>query len=61
MNNLDISGNWHELKGKLRQQFAILTDQDLEFAKGKEEELFGRLEKKLGKTKEQLREMISSL
>src|SRR6185436_10620104 len=44
MNKLDIAGNWNETKGKLRQRFGILTDQDLEFSKGKEEELLGRLE-----------------
>lgn len=61
MNNLTIDGNWNELKGKLRQQYAMLTDQDLEFAIGKKEELLGRLETKLGKTKEQLQELLSNL
>ena len=59
MNKLKIKGNWNETAGKLKQQFANLTDDDLLFAKGKEEELWGRLQTKLGKTKEQLHKIIS--
>ena len=59
MNKLNIKGNWNELAGKLKQKFANLTDDDLLFKKGKEEELWGRLQTKLGKTKEQLRKIIS--
>jgi uncharacterized protein YjbJ (UPF0337 family) len=58
---LTIKGNWDEMKGKLKQKFAILTDDDLLFIKGKEEELLGRLEKKLGQTKEQIRHAIEKL
>ena len=61
MNQLEIAGKWNELKGKLRQRFAILTDDDVEFTNGKEEELFGRLQTRLGKTKEQIREIIAGL
>jgi uncharacterized protein YjbJ (UPF0337 family) len=61
MNSLTIKGNWNEIAGKLKQQFANLTDDDLLFEKGKEEELLGRLQNKLGKTKEQLRKIISKL
>jgi len=59
MNKLEIKGNWNETAGKLKQKFANLTDDDLLFAKGKEEELWGRLQTKLGKTKEQLLKIIS--
>jgi len=59
MNKLKIKGNWNETAGKLKQQFANLTDDDLFLIKGKEEELLGRLQKKLGKTKEELRKIIS--
>ena len=59
MNKLNIKGNWNELAGKLKQKFANLTDDDLLFAKGKEKELWGRLQTKLGKTKEQLQKIIS--
>jgi uncharacterized protein YjbJ (UPF0337 family) len=61
MNSLLIKGNWNEVAGKLKQQFATLTDDDLLFQKGKEEELLGRLQAKLGKTKEELRKIISKL
>ena len=61
MNKLNIKENWNELASKLKQKFANLTDDDLLFKKGKEEELWGRLQNKLGKTKEQLRKMISKI
>lgn len=61
MNKLQIEGNWNELKGKLKQRYAKLTDDDLEFAEGKEEEMLGRLQQKTGRTKEQLRDEISKL
>lgn len=61
MNSRTIKGNWNETAGKLKQQFANLTDDDLLFKKGKEEELVGRLQKKLGKTREEIRKMISKL
>jgi uncharacterized protein YjbJ (UPF0337 family) len=48
-------------KGKLKQKYAQLTDDDLAFAEGKDDELLGRLEKKLGRTKEQLRAEIERL
>ena len=61
MNKLQIKGSWNEIKGKLKQQFGNLTDNDLTFAEGKEDELLGRLQKKLGKSKEELRVMIEKL
>ena len=54
MNTTEMKGNWDQQKGKLKQKFATLTDNDLLFAEGKKEEMFGRLETKLGKTKEEL-------
>ncbi len=61
MNWLIIKGNWNEIAGKLKQQFAELTDHDLLFESGKEEELLGRLQNKLGKTKEELHKVISEI
>jgi len=62
MNSLtDIKGSWNEQKGKLKQKFALLTDNDLLFATGKQEEMMGRLQLKLGKTKEELLKIISGL
>ena len=61
MNKLQLKGSWNEIKGKLKQQFGNLTDDDLMFADGKEEELLGRLQKKLGKSKEDLRVIIEEM
>ena len=61
MNSTEMKGNWEQQKGKLKQKFATLTDNDLLFAAGKKEEMFGRLETKLGKTKDELHKIISSL
>jgi uncharacterized protein YjbJ (UPF0337 family) len=61
MNKLKIKGNWNEVAGKLKQQYANLTDDDVLFIKGKEEELLGRLQKKLGKTKEEIRLMLAKV
>ncbi|MDP1993721.1 MAG: CsbD family protein [Ignavibacteria bacterium] len=61
MNWLTIKGNWNETAGKLKQQFANLTDDDLLLKDGKEEELVGRLQNKLGKTKKELKKLISKI
>jgi uncharacterized protein YjbJ (UPF0337 family) len=61
MNTTEIKGNWDEQKGKLKQKFATLTDNDLLFAEGKKDEMMGKLQIKLGKTKEELHKIISSL
>ncbi|MCB5255638.1 MAG: CsbD family protein [Candidatus Cloacimonadaceae bacterium] len=61
MNKLSIKGDWKTIAGKLKQKYANLTDDDLLFAEGKDEELVGRLQKKIGKTKEEIRDEISKL
>jgi uncharacterized protein YjbJ (UPF0337 family) len=61
MNTLIAKGNWKELAGKLKQQYANLTDDDLLFKEGKEEEMLGRLQQKLGTTREELRKVIAKL
>jgi uncharacterized protein YjbJ (UPF0337 family) len=61
VNTLKIKGNWNEIAGKLKQQYANLTDDDLLFKEGKEEELLGRLQQKLGRTKEELRKVIAKI
>ena len=60
-NVTELKGNWNEQKGKLKQKFAALTDNDLMFAEGKKEEMLGRLQVKLGKTKEELHKIIAAL
>jgi uncharacterized protein YjbJ (UPF0337 family) len=61
MNKLQFKGSWNEIKGKLKQSYGNLTDDDLVFAEGKDDELIGRLQKKLGKTKEEVRHEIEKL
>lgn len=61
MNKLQIKGSWNEMKGKLKQKYANLTNDDLTYVEGKEDELYGRLQKSLGKTKEQIQTELSSL
>ncbi len=62
MTNLtQLEGTWNETKGKLKQQFAALTDDDLLLVEGKQEEMLGRLQIKLGKTKEELHDLIAGL
>jgi uncharacterized protein YjbJ (UPF0337 family) len=61
MNTTEAKGNWNEQKGKLKQKFATLTDNDLMFAEGKKEEMLGKLQIKLGKTKEELHTILAGL
>ena len=52
---LMIRGNWNHIKGRLKSKYGELTDDDLTYVEGKEDELLGRLQKKLGKTEEEIR------
>ena len=61
MNTTEVKGNWNEQKGKLKQKFAVLTDNDLMFDEGKKDEMFGKLQIKLGKSREELEKIIKSL
>jgi uncharacterized protein YjbJ (UPF0337 family) len=61
MTKLQFKGSWNEMKGKLKQKYAQLSDDDLAFTEGKEDELLGRLQQKLGKTKEDLRREIENM
>jgi uncharacterized protein YjbJ (UPF0337 family) len=61
MTTMNLKGHWNEIKGKLKQKYAQLTDDDLTFAEGKEDELLGRLQKRLGRTKEDVRAEIERL
>ena len=58
MDNLKLKGSWKLLKGKLKQKYAELTDDDLVFAEGKEDELYGRLQLRLGKTREEIKKEL---
>ena len=61
MNNTELKGKWNELKGTLKQKYAELTDDDLLFEEGKEDELYGRIQQRIGSTKEEIKKMISEL
>ena len=58
---LQMKGSWNEIKGKLKQKYGQLTDDDLAFAEGKEDELLGRLQKRLGRTKDEFRAEIGEM
>jgi uncharacterized protein YjbJ (UPF0337 family) len=58
MPTLQIKGSWNVIEGRLKQKYAELTDDDLTFAEGKEDELLGRLQQRLGKSKEEIRREI---
>ena len=61
METTTIKGSWNEIKGKLKQEYATLTDDDLLYAEGKSDEMLGKLQIKLGKTKEELQSFIDSI
>jgi uncharacterized protein YjbJ (UPF0337 family) len=58
---LNLKGNWNEIKGKLKQKYGNLTDDDLTFTEGKEDEMLGRLQKRLGRSKEEIRSMVETM
>jgi uncharacterized protein YjbJ (UPF0337 family) len=59
MSTLTVKGNWNIAKGKLKQKFAQLTDDDLQFVEGKEDELIGRIQKRTGQAKEQIERAVN--
>lgn len=61
MNKAIFKGNWDSLKGKLKQKYANLTDDDLMFIEGKEDETLGRIEKKLGKSREEVEKILRGI
>ncbi|MDZ4708115.1 MAG: CsbD family protein [Saprospiraceae bacterium] len=60
MNKTEIKGNWNEQKGRLKQKFAVLTDNDLMYEEGQRDEMLGKLQITLGKTKEELAKILDS-
>jgi uncharacterized protein YjbJ (UPF0337 family) len=55
---LNLKGNWNVVKGKLKQSYGQLTDDDLTFSEGQEDELVGRLQRRLGTTVADVRHML---
>jgi uncharacterized protein YjbJ (UPF0337 family) len=56
-----IKGNWNEIKGKIKKEYSELTDDDLMYQEGQEEELLGKIQKKTGKGKEEVKNFIDNL
>lgn len=61
MDKLELKGSWNVLKGKVKQAHADFTDDDLKYEEGKDDELLGRIQKKLGKTKDEVVQWLKSL
>lgn len=58
MNKLELKGDWNIAKGRLKQRFARLTDNDLRYTEGQEDELIGRIQKRLGETREEVERIV---
>lgn len=61
MDRLEVKGRWNQIKGKLKQQYGNLTDDDLTYEEGKDDELLGRLQKKTGKSRDDLIKLIRNM
>ncbi len=61
MNKTELKGRWNEVKGKLKQEYADLTDDDLMYVEGQEDEMYGKIQKKVGKSKEEVKDMIDKM
>jgi uncharacterized protein YjbJ (UPF0337 family) len=61
MDKLEFKGSWNEVKGKIKQAYADLTDDDLKYEEGKDDEFLGTLQKKIGKGRDELVQWIKSL
>ena len=57
----ELKGNWNDIKGRLKQKFAMLTDNDLWFVEGQQDEMLSRIQLKLGKTHEEMNQLIFDL
>ena len=61
MDKLQIKGNWNKMKGKLKEEYGELTDNDLQYTEGKDDQLIGRLQEKLGKSRDEVIKKLRSL
>ncbi|MGE5403056.1 MAG: CsbD family protein [Ignavibacteriales bacterium] len=60
MDRLEIKGNWNVIKGRLKQKYSNLTDDDLKYEEGKDDELLGRLQKKTGQSRQEIINFINN-
>lgn len=58
MSTLEMKGAWNIAKGKLKQKYAQLTDDDLQFVEGKEDELIGRIQKRTGQAQSDIKRVV---
>lgn len=56
-----LKGNWNQVKGKLKSKYGNLTDDDLTYVEGKEEQLIGKIQEKTGESKQKIKELIDNL
>ena len=61
MDKMEIKGRWNEWKGRIKQEYGDVTDDDLRYEEGKEDEMFGRLQKKTGKAKDDLVKWLKNI
>ena len=61
MNETTIKGGWNELKGKIKQAYGDLTDDDLTYQEGQEDEMWGKIQQKTGKTKDEINKAIADI
>jgi uncharacterized protein YjbJ (UPF0337 family) len=61
MNETTLKGGWNEMKGKIKQAYGDLTDDDLTYQEGKEDEMWGKVQQKTGKTKDEINKAIADL
>ena len=61
MDKLEYKGTWNEVKGRMKKSYASLTDDDLTYTEGQEDQMLGKIQQKLGKTRDEVIDMIKSI
>jgi uncharacterized protein YjbJ (UPF0337 family) len=61
MDTLRIKGNWNQIKNKIKQKFPDLTDDDLTFVEGRENELLGKIQRRTGRSRDEVVNYINSI
>ena len=53
MNKDEASGNWKQFKGKMKEKWGKLTDDDMQVIEGKRDQLVGKIQERYGSTKDE--------
>lgn len=61
MSDIKWQGRWNEIKGKVKQAYGDLTDDDLKHEEGKDDELLGKLQQKTGKARDEVVNWLNKL